>query len=241
MAVSIQKPFDVADDYHALAFVVKSLLGRTATVTLVKVVSCTNTGGLSPWGFVDVLPLVNQVTGNSESVPHGTLYRLPYFRLQGGKNAIIMDPEKDDIGLAAFASRDISSVKADPAAAIANANAGKGGAPPGSARQFDMADGMYIGGFLNGTPEQYVQFNTDGVKVFSPTKVRIEAPLIELSGEVHQMAGNVTMDQNLQVDGTIHADGTISSDTDVISDTISGKTHTHGGVTPGGSQTAPPT
>lgn len=234
MAVAIQKPFDTADDYHALAFVIQSLLSRVATVTLVKVVKCSNSGGVAPYGFVDVIPLVNQITGDNQSVPHGTLFRLPYARLQGGVNAVILDPQADDIGLAAFCSRDISSVKADPAAAISNANASKGGAPPGSARQFDMADGLYLGGFLNGTPEQYVQFNDDGITVLSPTKVRVEAPTIELVGEVLQSGGNVTMAADLQVDGTVHAD------VDVVADTISGKNHTHGGVQAGGSNTAPP-
>jgi hypothetical protein len=233
MAVSLQKPFDVADDYHALAFVIQQLLTRVATVTLVKVVACTNAGGVSPYGFVDVIPLVNQVTGDSQSVPHGTLYRLPYARLQGGTNAIILDPNPNDIGLAAFCARDISAVKADPAAAIANANAGKGGAPPGSARMYDMADGLYIGGFLNGTPEQYIQFNTEGVTVLSPTKVRVEAPTIELVGEVLQSGGNVTMAADLQVDGTVHAD------VDVIADNISGVAHAHTSASPG-NPTSPP-
>lgn len=240
MAVSIQKPLDVADEYLTLQFIIQQLLSRAATLALVKVVACTNNGGLAPFGFVDVIPLVNQVTGDRQSIPHGTLYRLPYMRLQGGANAVILDPQADDIGMAAFCSRDISSVKADPAAAVANANAGKGGAPPGSARQFDMADGLYLGGFLNGQPTQYVQFNDEGVTVVSPTLIRLEAPNIELAGEVLQSDGNFTMSQNLQVDGTIHADGQISSDTDVLADGISGKTHTHGGVTAGGANTAVP-
>ncbi len=234
MAVSIQKPLDVADEYLTLQFIIQQILSRAATLTLVKVVACTNSGGLSPFGFVDVIPLVNQVTGDRQSVPHGTLFRLPYFRLQGGTNAVILDPQPDDIGMAAFCSRDISAVKADPAAAVTNANAGKGGAPPGSARQFDMADGLYLGGFLNGTPEQYVQFNADGITVLSPTKVRVEAPTIELVGAVVQTGGDVSMAQNL------HVDGTISSDTDVLADGISGTAHTHGGVQAGVSNTAPP-
>lgn len=233
MAVSIQKPFDVADDYHATAFIIQQLLNRVATVTLVKVVACTNSGGLAPFGFVDVIPLVNQVTGDNQSVPHGTLYRLPYVRLQGGTNAVILDPQANDIGLAAFCMRDISSVKADPAAAVTNANAGKGGAPPGSGRKYDMADGLYIGGLLNGTPEQYVQFNAEGVTVVSPTKVRLEAPTIELVGNVNQSGGNV------EAEGNIHTPGTVTGDTDVIAGNISGKTHDHTSTAPG-TPTSPP-
>lgn len=237
MAVSIQKPFDVADDWHALQFVIKQLLTRVATVALVKVVKCTNAGGVAPYGFVDVIPLVNQVTGDNTSVPHGTIYRLPYFRLQGGANAVIMDPELDDIGMAAFCSRDISSVKADPAAAIANANEGKGGAPPGSARQFDMADGLYFGGFLNGTPTQFVQFAEGGITVKSPTKVRVEAPTIELVGAVNQSGGNVAMSANLTVNG---GTGITVPTGDVLAGTIGLKTHHTSGVVPGGGTSGVP-
>lgn len=227
MAVSLQKPFNVADDYHALVFVIQQLLNQLSTVTLVKVVKCTNSGGVSPFGFVDVIPLVNQITGDNSTVPHGTLYRLPYFRLQGGTNAVILDPQPDDIGLAAFASRDISSVKADPAAAVANANAGKGGAPPGSARQFDMADGVYFGGFLNGTPQQYVVFSGAGVRVVSPTQITLEAPL-------------VVLDADVQITGDTTSDGGATFTDDVTAQGTSLHTHTHNGVTPGGGNSGPP-
>lgn len=237
MAVSLQKPFDIAEDYQTLVFIVQQLLTRLATVTLVKVVSCTNSGGVSPFGFVDVIPLVNQTTGDRQSVPHGTLYRLPYFRVQGGANAVILDPQPDDIGLAAFCSRDISAVKADPEAAVTNANAGKGGAPPGSMRQFDMADGVYFGGFLNGIPTQYVRFHPGGITLLSPTLVRVEAPTIELAGAVNQTGGNVTMAQNLTVNGST---GITVPNGDVTADNIPLKTHKHGGVQPGGGQSGGP-
>lgn len=227
MAVSLQQPFDVADDYHALAFIIQQLLTRVATVTLVKVVACTNNGGLAPFGFVDVIPLVNQVTGDRQSVPHGTLYRLPYARLQGGANAVILDPQADDIGLALFCSRDISAVKADPAAAVANANAGKGGAPPGSARMYDMADGLYIGGLLNGTPEQYVQFNAAGVTIVSPTEITLQAPVIRALGEFQQSNGDASFAQSVDVGDSLTAQ------TEVTAGNIGLTTHKHPTAAPG--------
>jgi hypothetical protein len=227
MSVPLQQPYTTADEYHSLAFVIQQLLSRVATLTLVKVVACTNNGGLAPYGFVDVIPLVNQVNGRGDTFPHGTLFRLPYFRLQGGTNAVILDPQRDDIGMAAFCSRDISSVKADPAAAIGNANQGKGGAPPGSARRFDMADGLYIGGFLNGTPSQYVQFNSSGVTIVSPSLVTVQAPTIELHGAVH-VTGAVTGDSSAVFQGNVTGQGT------------SLHTHSHPGVQTGGGNTGPP-
>lgn len=223
MAVGNQTPASVASEYAALLFVIRQLMGGMGTATIVRVVACTNSGGLVPVGTVDAQPLVNLMTGERISVPHGVLYKLPYTRIQGGANAVIVDPEPGDLGIAIFASRDISAVKAAKAAAN-----------PGSERQFSYADGMYIGGLLNGTPEQYVQLNAAGVKVFSPTAITLEAPTINLKGDVVQTAGNVTMSQDLDVAGTI------TGDVDVFAGNISGKTHTHGGVTTGGDDTAVP-
>lgn len=183
MAVSLQTPMDVANEFATFAFIVKQFLNRVATATLVTVKACTNSGGLSPYGFVDVIPLVSQVNPvDGTTTPHGTVYRLPYFRIQGGVSAAIIDPEPNDIGLAIFAMRDISAVKTNPAQAVANANADKG-TPPGSFRQMDMADGLYVGGFLNGVPTQYVQFLQAGagIKLVSPTNVTIQAPEVDVN------------------------------------------------------------
>src|SRR3546814_8828800 len=128
---------DLVAEFGGVSFLVQTILSRLSTATLVRIVSCTNAGGLSPVGFVDVQPLVNQVDGANNAVPHGVVHNLPYFRLQGGDDAIIIDPKPGDIGMAAFASRDISAVKAS-----------KKQSNPGSGRSFDMAAGMYFGGLL---------------------------------------------------------------------------------------------
>ena len=181
-------------DFNAYSFVVKQLLGRIGTATVVKVVAVTNTGGVSPAGNVDVLPLVNQVDGAGNAVPHGTVHHLPYSRLQGGTNAIIMDPQVGDIGVAVFASRDISSVKAN-----------KGQANPGSRRRFDMADGIYCGAILNGTPVQYVRFTDTGITLHSPLLVTIDAANIVLTGNV-AITGTLT-NNSVTVGSThVHSD-----------------------------------
>lgn len=152
-------------EFNAQLFLIRQVLAKVNTATLVKVVSVTNNGGVSPVGFVEVQPLVNQLDGNGNAVPHGVVHNLPYFRIQGGANAVIIDPQVGDIGVAVFAQHDISSVKAT-----------KAQANPGSFRRFDMADGMYFGGYLNGLPSQYVQFNTSGISVVSPQAVTVQAP-----------------------------------------------------------------
>lgn len=231
------RPAEGGDEYGAIMFVIGQALARLSTSTVVRVVAVTNAGGLAPVGFVDVQPLVNQLDGAGNAVPHGVLHHLPYFRLQGGTDAVILDPKVDDLGIAVFASRDISAVKAS-----------KAQANPGSWRAYDMADGLYVGGLLNGTPVQYVQFTTGGINVVSPAKVTVEAPNIELNaatqcalnspaivlnGTVQQGSGSFggtsTWQGNMDTLGTLRNNGK-----DV------GSTHTHSGVQSGPSNTGTP-
>ena len=160
----IKQPGDSASDFNAHQFLIKSMLGKVRTGTLVKVMTVTNAGDLSPVGFVDILPLVNQIDGAGNTIPHTTIHHCPYFRLQGGTNAVIIDPEFGDIGWAMVADRDISS-----------ATANKDQSNPGSRRMFDFSDAVYIGGMLNGNPSQYVQFNASGITITSPNAVTINA------------------------------------------------------------------
>lgn len=199
-----------ADEYNTLLFIIRQQLLKLQTVTLVRVVKVTNSGGVSPVGLVDVQPLVNQMSGNRQATPHGIIANVPYMRLQGGADAIILDPKVGDIGMCGFASRDISAVKKAKAAAN-----------PGSLRVFDWADGLYFGGFLNGAPTQYVRFEAGGVHVVSPTAVTIQAPSITLDGDVH-ITGETTADGDVTAEGTsLH-------------------THIHSGVQSGGGTSGPP-
>lgn len=216
-----KKPTDGTSEYNALRFLMQSMLSTLRTATLVRIISCTNDGGVSPVGFVDVQPLVNQLDGFGNAVPHVKVYRLPYLRIQGGANAVIMDPQPGDIGVAAFADRDISSVKSTRAQAN-----------PGSARMFDMADGMYLGGMLNGTPTQYVQFTDGGISIVSPAKITLSAPVIELDGQLIQGRG--------EHGGTAVMQGPVTVIEDLTAAGVSVSTHTHGGVQSGSSNTAEP-
>lgn len=227
MPESTQQPADVASDYATTRFIIEALLSRVSTCTLVRVVACTNDGGLSPVGTVDVQPLVNQIAGDGSAWPHGRLYTLPYCRAQGGVNAVILDPQPGDLGLVVFASRDISAIKSSAGKAQA-ADAATRGLNPGSKRQYDMSDGLYVGGLLNGTPEQFVRFSSTGLELVSPSKITLTAPTIELMGDV------------VQTDGDITATGSITAEGDVVGEGISLHDHTHGGVTAGDGNTAPP-
>ena len=164
---------DQGDDFAQLSFLVHQLTGQMATATLVKVLEVHNAGELAPVGLLDCQPIVQQMDGNGKAVDHVRMHNVPYFRLQGGTNAVILDPAVGDIGLAVFASHDISRVKNTKAAGL-----------PGSRRRFDWADGLYIGGFLNGTPENYIRFDSAGdVRIKPASKVYIEGDL-DVTGDV---------------------------------------------------------
>lgn len=197
------------DPSIALNFVVSQILNDIQTASLVEIVGV-EANGVGPVGFVDVKPLVNQVTGNRKAVEHGVIYKIPYFRIQGGKNAIILDPEIGDIGVCVFCSRDSSAVVAT-----------KKAANPGSFRKFDWSDGLYFGGFLNGTPEQYIQFTAEGIKITSPTKIILDAPEVEVTGK-------------------LTVQGVIKSLTDVLAKTISLFSHITTGVRSGSNTSGPP-
>ena len=210
--------------HNNLAFIVQQALSKVQTATVVKVIACSNAGGVSPVGTVDVQILVNQISGQKVATPHVTMYGLPYLRIQGGANAVIIDPQPGDIGIAVFASRDITTVKST-----------KAQASPNTFRMHDFADGMYLGGLLNGTPTQYVQFGSGGVAIVSPGTITLQAPNIVLNGAVAQSGGNVTMAEDLTVGGDVVADLTGST-----FDGIPFATHVHTGVTSGGANTGVP-
>ena len=165
----VQSPGYGSDGWGAVAFIARQIMNRICTTTLCKVVKVTNAGELSEAGFIDVQPLVNQVDSTGKPIPHGVIYNVPYIRLQGGANAIIIDPAVGDIGYVGFASHDISGVIA-----------ARGQANPASFRRYDLSDAVWIGGILNGVPTQYVRFSADGIEVKSPTLVKVTAPEIHL-------------------------------------------------------------
>lgn len=202
MTDGFAKPTDFWGQYNNMFFVIQQAIAKLNTSTLVRIEKCTNSGGLSPVGFVDVTPLVNQTDSQGKQVPHITIYNVPYFRIQGGANAIIIDPEPGDIGMCCFASRDISKVKST-----------KKQGNPGSFRQYSMADGLYIGGMLNGAPTQYVQFSTTGIRVHSPVQVKLDAPDIVLDAQTVEINGSTSTTittPTFTVNGATYLNGSIT-------------------------------
>ena len=164
---------------NALSFLVKMMLAEVNTALPVRVISATADGHGEPAGRVSVKSLICQRDGYNNALPMAEMFELPYMRYQGGKVAVICDPMPGDIGLAVFAQRDSSNVQAGIAASV----------QAGSFRAFDMADGFYIGGFLNQPPEVWIELMQDGnIEINAPAKVKIVSPEVEITG--HLTIGN---------------------------------------------------
>lgn len=199
------------DEYNATSFVIAQILAGRNYATIVQIVAV-DTDAQS----VDVQPLVNQLDGAGNAIPHGVVHGLQYVRVQGGVSAIILDPVIGDMGVAIFADRDISSVKANKA--ISN---------PGSGRRADMADGMYMGGMLNAEPEQYVQFDEDGITISSPNTINLEASSITFAAPTITMNASTSITATtptFTINGALHTTGAATSDVSVTAPLVTGTT-----------------
>jgi GpV Apex motif len=213
---------DAASEVGRMNYIIQAALSGLRTAMPVKVVKVTNTGGLSAVGQVDVQPLVSAVDGSGKAWPHGIIHNVPYMRIQGGSNGIILDPVVGDIGIASVCDRDISTVK----------NAKKVSAP-GSNRKNDMSDMVYLMTIIGAAPTQYVQFSSAGITIHSPTKVIVNAPEIDSVG-----VWNHTGDMN--VTGNLGATGTGSFGGNVTGNGVGLNTHHHTGVQPGSGNSGGP-
>ena len=215
-------PEDSGTDMDVISFIVRQALARVDTAKMVKVIAVHPGSGSPPGaGTVDVQPLVNQIDGNGYSIAHGTVFGLPYTRMQAGGFAVIADPVVGDVGVVVCCDRDISSVTSN-SGAVAN---------PGSRRQHNIADGVYLGagGAYGKTPKSYIQANSNG-----------GLTIVDAFGNMIQTtSGGITL---TPAGGTMNITGNLAVSGNVTdsSGTISLTTHIHSGVTTGGGDTGPP-
>lgn len=231
------------DPDRAQQFIILKLLREIHTCTLVRVQTVQPASGKV--GFVTVVPLVQEVDTAGVVIEQTPIYNVPYLRYQGGSSAVILDPAVGDIGLAIFAERDITAIKATQQAG-----------PAATDRTYSSADGLYIGGVLNADPTQYVQFQPSGagIKIHSPGNIVLEA-----GGNVTMSAGGSTtltapggfiVNANMTLNGTMSGTasgagayqfaGTIQAP-DAVINSVTFSTHKHTGVQTGGGTSGGPT
>ena len=167
-----------SSEYNGLSFIIQQAIRQQVNTCIVVKVTAVKDG------YVDVLPLVTQIDGNGEAVQPTTLYHLPFMRYHGGVCAVILNPVVGDIGLAVFAGKDCSNVvkgTTEPQ-------------QPASFRENTMANGYYIGGFLNQDPTCSIELKQDGsIVLTAPKNVIVNGDVIadgiSLKNHVH---GGVT-------------------------------------------------
>ncbi|QMV32360.1 hypothetical protein T2_00043 [Ralstonia phage Elie] len=226
------------DPDRALRFKILQIVRGIHTAQLVKVLAVRPD---SFTGQVDVQPLIVDITTDDLVVEQAPIYGVPYMRLQGGESAVILDPVVGDIGLAVFAERDITQLKSTRAEA-----------PPNTDRAYSAADGLYLGGFLNAAPTQFVRMNhpAAGIDIVSPGAISLQA-----GTTVHIQSGTTTtvdapggfiVNANMTLNGSMSQTRAGAGNSvfaapittpDVILPTFNVAGHKHGGVQTGGGDT----
>jgi hypothetical protein len=145
---------------NTLDFLMRQFTGKMFTITpcIVQTVSPAGTGvGI---GAVSVQPAINQIDGAGNATPHGIINNVPYFRVQGGANGIVCDPQVNDPGILVTCNRDISTFKTSRA--VSN---------PGSFRQFDAADSFYFGASLGEALTQWIEFTSNQIIINATSSI----------------------------------------------------------------------
>lgn len=175
-------------------FIIQQLISNVHTMIPVEVISVSvPTDTLAPIGRCSVRPLVQQVDGNNNVYGRGEIINVPYLRVQGGKNAVVLDPVVGDVGLCGFCERDISMVKRTGAEAA-----------PNTRRQYSLNDAVYMFTMMSGTPEQFVHFKDSGIDIKSTGDININGLVIKPNGQLVLVNGVV-------VDTHIHSQGNDSA------------------------------
>ena len=195
-----------ASEYNAISFLVEQMIkGMVNTAIPVRVDSCTKPGPDGAAGYVSATPLVQQRGADGNSLMPVSLPQLPYYRVQAGTAAIVLDPQPGDIGLAVFSQQDASNVKEGTSEPV----------QAGSFRVFDMSDGFFVATHYGQTPTTFIHLDPEKgeVTVKAPTKITIDAPQIELKGAVTM--GGAGSSDTITLDGSIVTNGNISTSGEV--------------------------
>lgn len=238
----IRDCFTNTSEYNQLEFIIEQKIRQMVnTAALVRVDSCTSKGSDSAAGEVSATPMVAQTDADGNALPMASIPRMPHFRVQGGKAALIIDPVPGDLGVAVFCKADSSTIKTGT----------KEPQRPGSYRSFDQADGMLVGTISNQKPTVWIELKQDetiiihapkGCRVETDETVEIEAGnavnikaanIIRLDTPIVEVSGNLTATgenggASVEITGTLHSTG------DQIADKVSQLHHQHEGVWGGG-------
>lgn len=223
--------FASSNPLNSMEFFIRSLISQVVSTSLPVVVTAVERKGEEAGaGYVTVKPLLQPRSNSGDGLEVTTIPKLPYFRLQHGKAAIICDPKVGDIGLAVVAKQDISNINGSTTPKV-----------PATYRKFDPSDSFYIGGFWGKAPEVFIHLEDEGtIKIKAPTKISMEAPECEVNASTSFTVNSSQINLNGPISGggSGGADATFTGD--VNAKGISLTSHTHTGVQSGNSSTGAP-
>ncbi|WP_028085667.1 phage baseplate assembly protein [Dickeya zeae] len=174
-------------DSESLQYIFQKLLQGAFFIEIAQVIAIR---GSAPNLVVDVLPLVTRTDPSGAMIDNSPIYNVPVWRLQRGNSAVIMDPVVGDIGMIAICDRDNSIARANRKQSV-----------PGSKRMHSKSDALYLGGFLNAQPTQYIEFSDGAINITTPNPVNI-----------HCSSANITAPDGVNVTTpTMHVTGDITA------------------------------
>jgi len=166
-------------------YIINNLIADIHTMMPVKILSVTVPADeLAPIGRCEVLPLVQQIDGSNNVYPMGKIINVPYLRVQGGSNAIVIDPQVGDVGLCGFCERDISIVK----------RTGELSAPD-TRIKYNINSAVYMFTMMSGTPTQYIHFLENGINIKTTGDLNINGLIIKADGTLVTKDGD-TVDKH---------------------------------------------
>jgi hypothetical protein len=172
-----------------------------------------------------VQPMIVVVNMDDSQVNRPQIAYVPVISLGGGGFHISFPLKQGDLGWIYAADRDLSLFHQSLAMS-----------PPNTSRAHDFSDSMFIPDVfrkytINGEDSAYmviqstdgatrISIRPDNIKITAPTKVLVDVPLSEFTG-------NVTIDKNLVVEGNTSVTGNA---------TVTGATQVNGGFAAAGGQ-----
>lgn len=171
-----------SDQRGANAFMHREILLQARVCMPVKILAVTRDGDVDGVGTVDCQPLIDLLDHEGNAMKNAPIYGLPYIRLQAGGNAVIIDPQPGDVGIAVFCDRDISSFMAN----------GGENSPPGSRRIHSLSDGVYVASIITQAPAQYIRFFDGGIEISSPVKITVGAPDVLVNAQTAEVVATTS-------------------------------------------------
>lgn len=223
--------FASSNPLNSMEFFIRSLISQVVSTSLPVVVTAVERKGEEAGaGYVTVKPLLQPRNNSGDGLEVTTIPKLPYFRLQHGKAAIICDPKVGDIGLAVVAKHDISNINGSTTPKV-----------PATYRKFDPSDSFYIGGFWGKAPEVFIHLEDEGtIQIKAPTKITMEAPECEVNASTSFTVNSAQINLNGPISGGGSGGADATFTVDVNAKGISLTSHTHTGVQSGNSSTGAP-